>query len=91
MTAPHSDSASPESPSASIAERVRAWVAEIAEVEQTSLRDEMDLVADLNFNSAKAMRLLVEIEDAFDVEIEDEDAAKLSTVGDVVRYVESAT
>ena len=48
------------------------------------------LVADLGIDSPKALRLLVEIEDRLDVEIEDEEAASLKTVGDVLAFVERA-
>ena len=50
---------------------------------------EMDLVADLELDSPKAIRLLVELEDRFDTEIPDEVATRLSTVADVLAYVES--
>jgi len=54
----------------------------------TILRD-MDLVADLGIDSPKALRLLVELEEALDIEVSDEDAARMSTVGDVLDYLRS--
>jgi acyl carrier protein len=57
---------------------------------QEELGDELHLVADLGIDSPKALRLLVELEDRLDVEIEDEEAASLKTVGDVLAFVERA-
>jgi len=54
-----------------------------------ALRPEMDLVADLGIDSPKALRLLVEIEERFALDIPDEDAARMSTVGHLLDYVEA--
>ena len=51
------------------------------------LRPDMQLVADLDIDSPKALELLIELEEAFAIEIEDEDAARMETVGDVLSYV----
>lgn len=48
-----------------------------------------DLVADLGIDSPKALRLLVELEERLSIDIPDEDAARMSTVGDLVAYLES--
>jgi acyl carrier protein len=53
------------------------------------LRPEMELVADLGIDSPKALELLVELEEALDVEISDEDAARMESVGDVFEYAGS--
>ncbi len=50
------------------------------------LRAELDLVADLGIDSPKQLELLIELEEALNVEISDEDAAALETVGDVLDY-----
>ncbi|MCB9915084.1 MAG: acyl carrier protein [Planctomycetes bacterium] len=62
-------------------------LARIAGVDAATLAPEQHLVVDLGIDSPKALRLLVELEDRLDVEIEDEDAAGLKTVGDVLAYV----
>ena len=49
---------------------------------------EADLVANLGLDSARALELLVELEDHLGVEISDEDAAKLNTVGDILDFVD---
>jgi len=64
-------------------------IARITGVPIESITPEMELVADLDMDSAKALELIVELEDHFDVEIEDDGAASLNTVGDVLATVSS--
>ena len=64
-------------------------IARVTGVSIQSVTPEMELVADLNMDSAKALELLVELEDRFEVEIDDDDAAKLHTVSDVLATIES--
>ena len=63
-------------------------LAEVSGLEREQLRPEMDLVTDLKLDSPKALRLLVELEELLDTEIEDELAASFSTVGDILRFVQ---
>ena len=64
-------------------------IARITGLEVESITPQMELVADLDMDSARALELLVELEDSFGVEIDDDDAAKLNTVGDVLAIIES--
>jgi acyl carrier protein len=64
-------------------------IARITGQPPASIVPEMELVADLDMDSAKALELLVEIEDRLGVEIDDEAAANLNTVGDVLITIES--
>ena len=50
---------------------------------QASFRD------DLGADSLDVVELVMELEDEFDMEITDEDAEKISTVGDAIAYIES--
>ncbi|MCZ7644927.1 MAG: acyl carrier protein [Planctomycetota bacterium] len=51
------------------------------------LKPEQDLVADLGVDSPKGLQLLAGLEDTLKIEIGDEDAAAMQTVGDVLAYV----
>ena len=53
-----------------------------------ALTADAELVANLGMDSAKALELLVELEDRLEIEISDEDAAKLNTVGDILLYLD---
>jgi acyl carrier protein len=48
-----------------------------------------ELVAELDVDSAKALELLVELEDHFGIEISDEQAAAMHTVGDILDTVDA--
>lgn len=44
------------------------------------LHEETDLINDLNINSANLVDIILDVEDAFDIEIDDEAAEKMITV-----------
>ena len=69
-------------------EEVLDVIAKLADVEKASLKPETELVADLGIDSPKALQLLVELEDALGIEISDEEAAKMESVGDVLAFYE---
>lgn len=64
-------------------------IARITGVPEESLAPEMELVADLDMDSAKALELVVELEDHLEIEIDDDDAAEMNTVGDVLATIAS--
>jgi len=64
-------------------EAVLDVISALAKVPRESLKPETELVADLGIDSPKALQLLVELEEALDIEITDEEAAKLESVGDI--------
>ena len=73
----------------SLRETTLAVIAKVSKIEVAALRPDMDLVADLGFDSAKALELLVELEEALGIEVSDEQAARLNTVGDILAVVET--
>lgn len=73
----------------SLRETTLAVISKVSKVEATALRPDMDLVADLGFDSAKALELLVELEEALGIEVSDEQAARLNSVGDILAIVET--
>lgn len=52
---------------------------------------ETSFVNDLGADSLDIVELVMELEDEFDVKISDEDAEKMQTVGDVVKYIKEHT
>ena len=64
-------------------------IAEVTSRRVEELEPGHDLVADLGVDSPRALRLLVELEERLDVEIPDEVATSISTVGDVLERVAS--
>ncbi len=65
-------------------------ISKLASMPIDSLKRETELVADLGIDSPKALQLLVELEDEFGIEISDEEAARMETVGDVLDFYEKA-
>lgn len=72
-------------------ETALAVIAGISGAEPATLTPETELVAELGIDSPKALKMLVEIEERLEIEIGDEEAARLATVGDVLDYVDRAT
>ena len=58
------------------------------EVEPENIHPESRLMEDLGFTSFHFMSMLGEIEDEFDVEVEQTEAANIRTVGEAVDYLE---
>ena len=59
------------------------------EVKKEDIRPESRFMEDLRFSSFDFMSMLGEVEDAFDVEIEEEKVAGIRTVQEAVAYLES--
>lgn len=70
-----------------VTETALGVIARISKVDASSITPDMELVADLGMDSAKALELLVELEDTLGIEISDEHAARLNTVGDILGYL----
>ena len=63
-------------------------MAEVCGVELSALTPETQLVADLGIDSARALHLLVKLEDELEIEIEDDEVAEMQTVGDVLSFLD---
>ncbi len=59
------------------------------EVKKEDIKPESRFMEDLGFSSFDFMSMLGEVEDTFDVEIEQEEAAGIRTVQEAVEYLES--
>ena len=70
------------------AERVREIIVEQLGVNPEQLSPEAKFVEDLGADSLDTVELVMALEEEFGTEIPDEDAEKLATVGDALRYIE---
>jgi acyl carrier protein len=69
--------------------KVRKVVAEVFKVEESQISLKTKFMDDLKAESLDIITLLMEFEDAFDKRIPDEDAEKLLSVEDAVKYIMS--
>lgn len=70
-------------------ERVKKIIVDRLGVEESVITLESNFKDDLDADSLDVVELVMELEDEFDLEISDEDAEKIATVGDVVNYIQS--
>ena len=72
-----------------IFERLKKLIVELLEVEETKVVPEASFIDDLGADSLDLIEFITAAEDAFGIEIPDEDAEKIQTVQDAVNYIES--
>lgn len=71
----------------SLVDKIRALVSEQLGVDPAVLNAEANILEDLGADSLDVIELVMAIEEAFDIEISDEDAESIRTIGDVEKYV----
>jgi acyl carrier protein len=72
-----------------IASRVQAIIVEKLSVEETEVTNEASFTNDLGADSLDTVELIMEFEKEFNISIPDDQAEKISTVGDAVAYIEA--
>jgi acyl carrier protein len=68
--------------------RLKALVAERLGVDESQITPEASFVEDLNADSLDLVELIMSLEEEFNIEIPDEAAEKIRTVGDAIEYLE---
>ncbi|MED1202106.1 acyl carrier protein [Heyndrickxia acidicola] len=74
---------------AEVLERVTKIIVDRLGVEESKVTLEANFKDDLGADSLDVVELVMELEDEFDMEISDDDAEKIATVGDAVNYIQS--
>ena len=69
--------------------KVSGIIAKQLKVEEAEIKLEKSLIDDLNADSLDIVELVMTMEEKFDLEIPDEDAETLKTVGDALTYLKS--
>ncbi|MCH5211258.1 MAG: acyl carrier protein [Oscillospiraceae bacterium] len=70
-------------------ERVKNVIVDQLSVDADEVTLEASFIDDLGADSLDVVELIMGLETEFDLEIPDEDAEKISTVGDAVEYIKS--
>lgn len=71
-----------------IIDKVKSIIIEQLGVEEAEVKMEASFVDDLGADSLDIVELVMALEEEFDLEIPDEDAEKIRTVGDSVKYIQ---
>jgi len=74
-----------------VGERVKAIVVEYLAVDPAKVVDGASFIDDLGVDSLDTVELVMTFEEEFRCEITDDDAAKILTVGDAVKFLEENT
>jgi len=70
-------------------EKVRDVIVEKLGVEAAKITEDASFIDDLGADSLDTVELIMQFEEVFDIEIPDEDAETITTVGKAVQYVDS--
>jgi acyl carrier protein len=70
-------------------ERVKQMIVEELNVPEEKITLEARLAEDLGADSIDAVELIMNIEDEFEIQVSDEEAQNIKTVGDLVKYIEA--
>ena len=71
-----------------IFDKVRSVIAERLSIDESKITESSSFIEDLGADSLDTVELIMQLEEAFDMQIPDEDAEKLTTVGDAIKYIE---
>ena len=71
-------------------DRVKKIVIEHLDVEEDKVVEKASFIDDLGADSLDTVELVMALEEEFGNEIPDEDAEKLTSVGDVIRFIEES-
>jgi acyl carrier protein len=71
-----------------VAEKVKKMIVEQLGVNEAEVVPEAKFIDDLGADSLDIVELIMALEDEYAIEIPDEDAEKIETVGDAIRYIE---
>ncbi|OYQ67089.1 acyl carrier protein [Aerococcus sp. 1KP-2016] len=70
-------------------EQVATLIVERFGVEESSVTPEMSFTTDLGADSLDVVELVMELEDNFGIQISDDDVEDITTVADIVKYIDS--
>ena len=73
-----------------VAEKVKAIIVDKLGVDQSEVTNEANFTNDLGADSLDTVELIMEFEREFDIQIPDDKAEAIATVGDAVSFIEAA-
>ena len=73
-----------------VAEKVKAIIVDKLGVDESEITNEANFINDLGADSLDTVELIMEFEKEFDIQIPDDKAEAIATVGDAVSFIEGA-
>ncbi|HNU90698.1 MAG TPA: acyl carrier protein [Spirochaetota bacterium] len=70
-------------------DKIRKIIVDQLGVDESAVTEDASFVDDLGADSLDTVELVMALEEEFGIEIPDEDAEKMITVGDAVKYIDS--
>ena len=70
-----------------VEEKIKSIIAEQLGVKIEEVTPDASFIDDLGADSLDTVELIMALEEEFNIEIPDEDAEKMTTVGDAIRYI----
>ena len=74
-----------------VQDKIKQIIVDELGVDEAEVTENARFIEDLGADSLDTVELVMAFEEEFSVEVPDEDAEKLQTVGDVVKYIEEKT
>ena len=71
-------------------EKIKKIIAEVLNVDEEEITMDTTFVDDLGADSLDVLQIIMGIEEEFDIEIANEEAEKIATVGDAVEQIKNA-
>lgn len=68
-------------------DRIKKIIVDQLGVDENKIKEDSSFIDDLGADSLDIVELIMAFEEEFDIEIPDEDAEKMKTVGDAVKYL----
>ena len=72
-------------------EKLKEIIADVLNVEADDITEDTKFVDDLGAGSLDIFQIIMGIEETFDIEIDNDEAEKIATVGDAVEQIKKAT
>ena len=72
-------------------EKLSEIIADVMKIDEKEIKEDSSFENDLGADSLDVFQIIMGIEDAFDIEIDNDEAEKIVTVGDAVEQIKNAT
>tara|TARA_B100000427_G_scaffold309553_1_gene298668 strand:- start:326 stop:562 length:237 start_codon:yes stop_codon:yes gene_type:complete len=72
-----------------ISSKVKAIIVDKLVIDQSEVTEDSNFMSDLGADSLDTVELIMEFEKEFDLQIPDDEAEKITTVGEAIKYIEA--